>query len=69
MREPRFGVALGRLTLGEVHRGDHVVLRVGTIDFDTAGTDDSEFRFVGIAGPDRVVAAVDVAQREAAARA
>jgi uncharacterized membrane protein YdbT with pleckstrin-like domain len=43
-------------------------LRIGTVDFDTAGTDDSEFRFVGIAGPDRVVAAVDRAQREAAER-
>ena len=42
------------------------VLRVGTIDFDTAGTDDSEFRFVGIADPADVVDAVDLAQREAA---
>jgi uncharacterized membrane protein YdbT with pleckstrin-like domain len=42
------------------------LLRIGTVDFDTAGTDDSEFRFVGIAGPDRVVAAVDRAQRQAA---
>jgi uncharacterized membrane protein YdbT with pleckstrin-like domain len=42
------------------------LLRVGTIDFDTAGTDDSEFRFVGIANPSTVVAAVDRAQREAA---
>jgi uncharacterized membrane protein YdbT with pleckstrin-like domain len=42
------------------------IVRVGTIDFDTAGTDDSEFRFVRIAGPDLVVAAVDRAQREAA---
>jgi uncharacterized membrane protein YdbT with pleckstrin-like domain len=45
------------------------ILRVGNVDFDTAGTDDSDFHFVGIAGPDRVVAAVDIAQREAAARA
>jgi uncharacterized membrane protein YdbT with pleckstrin-like domain len=37
--------------------------RVGTVDFDTAGTDDSEFRFVGIAAPEHVVAAVDRAQR------
>jgi uncharacterized membrane protein YdbT with pleckstrin-like domain len=44
------------------------VVRVGTVDFDTAGTDDSEFRFVGIASPDLVVAAVDRAQREAAER-
>ncbi len=42
------------------------LLRVGTVDFDTAGTDDSEFRFVGISDPARVVAAVDRAQREAA---
>jgi uncharacterized membrane protein YdbT with pleckstrin-like domain len=40
------------------------ILRVGTVDFDTAGTDDSEFRFVGIAQPGSVVAAVDRAQRE-----
>ena len=42
------------------------ILRVGTVDFDTAGTDDSEFRFVGIANPGEVVNAVDRAQREAA---
>jgi uncharacterized membrane protein YdbT with pleckstrin-like domain len=41
------------------------ILRVGTVDFDTAGTDDSDFRFVGIASPGEVVAAVDRAQREA----
>ncbi len=43
------------------------LLRVGTVDFDTAGTDDSEFRFVGISDPGDVVSAVDRAQREAAA--
>ncbi len=42
------------------------LLRVGTVDFDTAGTDGSEFRFVGIADPANVVNAVDRAQREAA---
>ena len=41
------------------------VLRVGTVDFDTAGTDDSDFTFRGIANPGSVVAAVDKAQREA----
>jgi uncharacterized membrane protein YdbT with pleckstrin-like domain len=41
------------------------ILRVGTVDFDTAGTDDSDFTFVGIANPGDVVAAVDRAQREA----
>jgi uncharacterized membrane protein YdbT with pleckstrin-like domain len=45
------------------------VLRVGTVDFDTAGTDDSEFRFVGIADPGNVVDAVDRAQRDSAADA
>ena len=40
------------------------LLRVGTVDFDTAGTDDSEFRFVGISDPARVAAAVE-AQRKA----
>ena len=43
------------------------VLGVGVVDFDTAGTDDSEFRFVGIADPGSVVVAVDRAQREAGA--
>jgi uncharacterized membrane protein YdbT with pleckstrin-like domain len=41
------------------------ILRVGKVDFDTAGTDDSDFIFDGIANPDRVVAAVDRAQRDA----
>jgi uncharacterized membrane protein YdbT with pleckstrin-like domain len=45
------------------------IVRVGTVDFDTAGTDDSEFKFVGIASPGVVVAAVDRAQREAVERA
>jgi uncharacterized membrane protein YdbT with pleckstrin-like domain len=43
------------------------VLRVGTVDFDTAGTDDSDFTFRGISDPAAVVAAVDRAQRVAAA--
>jgi uncharacterized membrane protein YdbT with pleckstrin-like domain len=41
------------------------VLRVGTVDFDTAGTDDSDFTFIGVGSPHRVVEAVDRAQREA----
>jgi uncharacterized membrane protein YdbT with pleckstrin-like domain len=39
------------------------ILRVGKVDFDTAGTDDSDFTFTGISGPERIVAAVDRAQR------
>jgi len=38
------------------------LLRVGRVEFDTAGTDDSEFRFVGVADPEHVVRAVDRAQ-------
>jgi uncharacterized membrane protein YdbT with pleckstrin-like domain len=41
------------------------MVRVGTVDFDTAGSDDSEFRFVGVADPADVVAQVDRAQRAA----
>jgi uncharacterized membrane protein YdbT with pleckstrin-like domain len=44
------------------------VLQVGTVDFDTAGSDDSEFRFVGVGNPEEVVRAVDRAQRTAAPR-
>jgi uncharacterized membrane protein YdbT with pleckstrin-like domain len=44
------------------------ILRVGTVDFDTAGTDDSDFTFTGVGSPHRVVEAVDRAQREAGER-
>jgi uncharacterized membrane protein YdbT with pleckstrin-like domain len=40
------------------------LLRVGAVDFDTAGTDDSDFTFRGVANPDRVVRAVDEAHRQ-----
>lgn len=43
------------------------ILQVGTVDFDTAGTTDSEFAFRGVSQPEKVVAAVDRAQREHAA--
>lgn len=42
------------------------LLRVGKVDFDTAGTDDSDFVFAGVADPDRVVAAVDQAKHTGA---
>ena len=29
------------------------ILRVGQVDFDTAGTDDSDFTFRGVADPER----------------
>jgi uncharacterized membrane protein YdbT with pleckstrin-like domain len=40
------------------------LLRVGAVDFDTAGSDDSDFTFRGVASPARVVRAVDEAHRE-----
>jgi uncharacterized membrane protein YdbT with pleckstrin-like domain len=43
------------------------MLRVGTVDFDTAGTDDSEFTCAGVSSPNKVVEAVDRAQHTAAA--
>jgi uncharacterized membrane protein YdbT with pleckstrin-like domain len=43
------------------------LLRVGKVDFDTAGTDDSDFTFEGVSSPSRVVEAVDRAQHAAAA--
>ncbi len=41
------------------------IMQVGTVDFDTAGSDDSEFRFVGVGNPEEVTRAVDRAQRRA----
>jgi uncharacterized membrane protein YdbT with pleckstrin-like domain len=42
------------------------VLQVGTVDFDTAGTGDSDFKFAGVENPEEVVAAVDRAHKQAA---
>ncbi len=44
------------------------ILQVGTVDFDTAGTDDSEFKFAGVSQPEQVVAAVEKAQADQPAR-
>jgi membrane protein YdbS with pleckstrin-like domain len=41
------------------------MLGVGTVDFDTAGSDDSEFRFDWVNRPEDVVRAVDRAIEEA----
>ena len=41
------------------------MLQVGTVDFDTAGTGDADFKFTGVEEPEEVVAAVDVAKKEA----
>ena len=37
------------------------LFKVGTVDFDTAGTDDSEFKFEWVNRPEAVVRAVDEA--------
>ena len=44
------------------------MLQVGTVDFDTAGTGDSDFKFTGVEDPQEVVAAVDRAQKKGAAQ-
>ena len=41
------------------------IMQVGTVDFDTAGTGDSDFSFVGVNNPDDVVVAVDKAHAAA----
>lgn len=43
------------------------VLRVGKVEFDTAGSDDYEFAFVGIADPHGIAGKVDHAAHEEAA--
>ena len=45
------------------------IFGVGTVDFDTAGTDDSEFKFEWVDEPEQVVRAVDHAIEEARAEA
>jgi uncharacterized membrane protein YdbT with pleckstrin-like domain len=45
------------------------MLGVGTVDFDTAGTDDSDFTFEWVNGPEEVVRSVDRAIHEAATEA
>jgi uncharacterized membrane protein YdbT with pleckstrin-like domain len=39
------------------------LLKVGTVDFDTAGSSDYDFAFAGVEDPEEVVAAVDRAQK------
>jgi uncharacterized membrane protein YdbT with pleckstrin-like domain len=39
------------------------IVKVGRVDFDTAGFDDASFTFEGIANPEAIVAAVDEAKR------
>jgi uncharacterized membrane protein YdbT with pleckstrin-like domain len=44
------------------------LLRVGTVDYDTAGDDGSRFRMTGVSNPDGVVRIVDRTQRSAIER-
>jgi len=41
------------------------MLQVGTVDFDTAGTDDADFAFAGVAQPEKVSRKVEQALHEA----
>jgi uncharacterized membrane protein YdbT with pleckstrin-like domain len=41
------------------------MLGIGSVDFDTAGTDDSDFTFTGIADPEGIAHKVDHASHEA----
>src|SRR5205823_1959981 len=41
------------------------ILQVGTVDFDTAGSGDSDFSFIGVNNPEDVVVAVDKARADA----
>jgi uncharacterized membrane protein YdbT with pleckstrin-like domain len=45
------------------------LLQIGKVDFDTAGTDDSDFTFTGVSQPEEVMQAVEQAQHEAAGAA
>jgi membrane protein YdbS with pleckstrin-like domain len=45
------------------------LLQVGTVDFDTAGTGDSDFAFAGVENPEEVITAVDRAQKRSARHA
>ncbi|WP_026912473.1 PH domain-containing protein [Patulibacter minatonensis] len=41
------------------------LLRIGTVDYDTAGDDGSRFRMIGVSNPDGLVRLVDRTQRDA----
>lgn len=67
------GIVARRVQQTEIHRVQNVntdqsilerLLQVGTVDFDTAGSDDSDFKFAGVEDPEEVVAAVDRAKGE-----
>jgi uncharacterized membrane protein YdbT with pleckstrin-like domain len=45
------------------------ILQVGTVDFDTAGSEEYDFAFTGVADPEDITKTVHLAQREAASSA
>lgn len=68
------GIIARRIQQTEIDRVQNVntdqsiferMLQVGSVDFDTAGTDDADFKFAGVEDPEEVVAAVDRAKRGA----
>jgi uncharacterized membrane protein YdbT with pleckstrin-like domain len=67
------GIISRRTQETQIHRAQNVnthqsvmdrLLQVGNVDFDTAGSGDSDFSFTGVSDPDEVVRAVDRAQRD-----
>ena len=77
LRIPR-GIIARRVQQTQIERVQNVntnqgviqrLLQVGTVDFDTAGSGDSDFSFIGVNNPEDVVVAVDKAHAEARPRA
>ena len=57
---------LGRVQNVNIEQGVmQRMLSIGDVDFDTAGSGDSDFRFDGVSSPSKVVEKVDQAHREA----
>jgi uncharacterized membrane protein YdbT with pleckstrin-like domain len=74
----KHGIVARRVRQAQIDRVQNVntrqsilerVMQVGTVAFDTAGTDDAELSFVGVEDPEEVVAAVDRARQGRAAAA
>jgi uncharacterized membrane protein YdbT with pleckstrin-like domain len=70
----KYGIVSRRIQQTQIDRVQNVntnqsilerLLQVGTVDFDTAGTDDADFRFAGVEDPEEVVTAVDRARHGA----
>jgi hypothetical protein len=53
----------------EIFEGHQRVMQIGDVDFDTAGEDDSDFAFNGVAQPEKIVQDVDTATEGGAHKA